>query len=248
MTPSNKIDEPVVPVDAPALITGASRGIGRAVALSLARAGRPVALLARDIEALRAVADEARQCGAKAVTIHCDLAEASSIAGAVAEASDALGPIRVLVNNAGVFVDKPMVDTSLDELQRVLAVNLTGAILVTQAVWPQMVAAGGGVIVNIASKASIQGYHGQSAYCASKAGLLGFARAIAIEGKAHRIRVHNICPGGVDTDLIAGTPLAERLAGQVMMQPEDIAETVAFCINQPPTIDLPEVILSRFAT
>ena len=110
-----------------------------------------------------------------------------------------------------------------------------------------MIKAGQGRIINIASTASVQGYLHQSAYCASKHALLGFARSLAIELKPQNIHVQTVCPGGVDTDLIKGTYLAERLAGEPMIAPADIAETVVFLLKQPPRLDLPEVIIRRFA-
>lgn len=238
----------LVPADGAALITGASRGIGRAVALKLAFAGRPVGLIARSAGALDAVAAEARRLGAAAEPAPCDVTDPHQLADAVQHLRQRLGPTRVLVNNAGVFLDQPMPEITLEQWEHVLRVNLTASFVATQLVWPGMIKAGSGIILNIASKAATQGYVGQSAYCASKAGLLGWARAVALEGKKHHIRVHSICPGGVDTQLIAGTPLAERLAGQVMMQPEDIAEVVHFCICQPANVDLPEILMSRFET
>ena len=242
----SNVDGPLVPADGVALVTGASRGIGRAIVLKLASAGRPVGLIARSTDALDAVAGAARRLGAASEPVPCDVADPSQIAGAVERIGKTLGPIRVLVNNAGLFLDRPMPEITLEQWERVLRVNLTAPFVVTRAVWPQMLEAGGGVIVNIASKAAAQGYVGQSAYCASKAGLLGWARALGLEGKRHRVRVQSICPGGVDTELIAGTPLAERLEGQVMMHPEDVADVVHFCICQPANVDLPEMLMSRF--
>ena len=104
-----------------------------------------------------------------------------------------------------------------------------------------------GKIINIASTSSVQGYLQQSAYCASKHGLLGFAHCLAIEAKPHNIHVYNLCPGGVDTDLIKGTYLGERLKGQQMIAPADIAEMVVFLLQQPDHIDLPELIVRRFS-
>ena len=103
-----------------------------------------------------------------------------------------------------------------------------------------------GKIVNIASTSSVQGYLSQSAYCASKHGLLGFARGLAIEARPHNVHVYNLCPGGVDTDLIKGTFLGEHLKGQQMIAPADIAEMVVFLLKQPDHIDLPEIIVRRF--
>jgi 3-oxoacyl-[acyl-carrier protein] reductase len=238
---------PLVPADGVAVVTGASRGIGRAVALCLATDGRPLALLARTEQALRDVAAEAERLGTAAIPIPCDVADQHQVTTAVARIHERLGPIRIVVNNAGLFLDRPMWQTTPEQWERVLRVNLTAAFHITQTAWPDMLNAGGGVIVNIASKAGTQGYAGQSAYCASKAGMLGWARAIAIEGRPHNIRVHNICPGGVDTEFIARTPLAQRLDGQVMLHARDIAHVVRFCILQPANVDLPDILMARFS-
>ena len=247
MTPSQEA-KTLVPADGVALVTGASRGIGRAVALRFASAGRPVGLLARSTGDLDEVAARITQRGGKATAVTCDVADPDQIIAAVQRVRETLGPVRVLVNNAGVFLDRPMPEITLADWRRLLQVNLTSAFVATQAVWPDMVATGGGIIVNVASKAGLQGYRGQSAYCASKAGMLGWARALALEGRAHHVRVHNVCPGGVDTELIAGTPLADRLAGQVMLEASDVAEVVQFCVSQPANVDLPDLLMNRFET
>ena len=102
-------------------------------------------------------------------------------------------------------------------------------------------------IINIASTASHQGYLHQAAYVASKHALLGFARALALETRPHGIRVHSVCPGGVDTDLLKGTYLGQRLAGQPLIRPADIAALVLVLLRQPPAIDLPELVIRRFS-
>ena len=118
--------------------------------------------------------------------------------------------------------------------------------LLAQRALVQMKKAGGGRIINIASTASTQGYLHQSAYCASKHALLGFARSLAMEAKEDNIHVHTLCPGGVDTRLIEGTYLAKRMQGQPTIRPEDIAKMVVFVLEQAENIDLPEVIVRRF--
>ena len=151
-----------------------------------------------------------------------------------------------LINNAGTFLEKAVPDIQLADWERVLRVNLTAPFLLTREVLPHMIARRQGRIVNIASTASTQGYLHQSAYCASKHGLLGFGRSLAMEAKPHNVHVHTLCPGGVDTDLIKGTYLGERLKGQPMINPEDIAEMVLFLLRQPDNIDLAEVVVRRF--
>jgi 3-oxoacyl-[acyl-carrier protein] reductase len=217
-----------------AIITGASRGIGLAIAKALAREGVRLGLLSRSMPT---VAGE---------FVSCDLANLEGIPSAAHTLLERLGAVDFLINNAGTFLEKAVPDIQLADWERVLRVNLTAPFLLTREVLPHMIGRRQGRIVNIASTASTQGYLHQSAYCASKHGLLGFGRSLAIEAKPHNIHVHTLCPGGVDTDLIKGTHLGERLKGQPMINPEDIAEMVLFLLRQPDNIDLAEVVARRF--
>ena len=174
------------------------------------------------------------------------LAHKAEIDAAVAKALSHLGSCDLLINNAGIFLEKPVAEMALEDWERIQRVNATGAFLVTREVLPVMMKRRQGRIINIASTASHQGYLHQAAYVASKHALLGFARALAIEVKPHNIHVHTLCPGGVDTDLIKGTYLGERIQGQPMIAPADIAAMVVFLLKQPVNIDLPELIVRRF--
>jgi 3-oxoacyl-[acyl-carrier protein] reductase len=229
-----------------ALVTGAGRGIGRAVALALAAAGAKVALLARSKAQIEQVAAEIRANGGTAVICPCDVALAGDIAASVAECHRRLRRLDILVNNAGVFLDKPVPDVTLDEWEHVLRVNATAPFLFCRAVLPLMQKQGGGRIVNVASTAGVQGYLGQAAYCASKHALLGFSRCLAIEAKPSNIHVYTLCPGGVRTDFVAGTQLGKRLAGQPMIEPENMGDMVVFLLSQPPNVDIAEVVVRRF--
>ncbi len=229
-----------------ALITGAGRGIGRAVALALAREGLNVALLARTVNEIEGLAEECRTLGVQALACRCDVSIPEDVSKAVSKSMEALGPIDVLVNNAGLFLDKPMAETSFEEWKRIIDVNLTGAFLVTRAILTSMLEREYGLIIQIASSAGLQGYHGQTAYCASKHGLLGFSKALQLEVQSRGIRVHTLCPGGVATDFVKGTPLAERFAGQTLIQPEDLARLVVFLVKTPMNINLPEIEIRRF--
>ncbi len=223
--------------DKTAIVTGASRGIGLAIARALAAEGVQLGLLSRqpppDVE--------------RATHVACDFSDHQQIPPAVDQLLARLGSIDFLINNAGTFLESAVTETNLDDWDRLLRINLTAPFMLCRQVLPLMIKAGQGRIINIASTASVQGYLHQSAYCASKHALLGFARSLAIELKPQNIHVQTVCPGGVDTDLIKGTYLAERLAGEPMIAPADIAETVVFLLKQPPRLDLPEVIIRRFA-
>ncbi|HZS32837.1 MAG TPA: 3-oxoacyl-ACP reductase FabG [Methylomirabilota bacterium] len=187
--------------DRRALVTGGGRGIGRAIALAFAREGAHVAVTARTAAEVEAVAAEVRALGRRAVAIPCDVADRQQVDLMVARAADALGPVEILVNNAGIAVSAKLLDTDDALWARHLQVNLTGAFYVSRAALPAMLAARRGRIINIASIAARQGFPYIAAYAASKHGLLGLTRALAAEVVAAGITVNAICPGYVATDL-----------------------------------------------
>ncbi len=219
-----------------AIVTGANRGIGHAIGVALAAEGVRLGLLGRTNPPEDVPGEFVR----------CDLADVDRIAEAVQALCRKIGPVDFLINNAGVFLEKPAHEITLDEWEHVLRVNLTAPFLLCRAVLPQMITRKQGRIVNIVSTSGVQGYLHQSAYCASKHGLLGFARSLAIEAKPHGVHVYNICPGGVDTEFIKGTYLGQRLAGRPMINPADIAALVVFVLKQPDNVDLPELLVRRF--
>ncbi len=187
--------------DRVALVTGGGRGIGRAIALAFAREGAHVAVTARTGAELDAVAAEIRALGRKALAVSCDVGERAQVDDAVRRVSEGLGPVEILVNNAGIAVSAKLLDTDDALWERHLRVNLTGAFLMTRAVLPGMLAARWGRVVNIASIAGRQGYPYVAAYTASKHGLLGLTRALAQEVVTTGVTVNAICPGYVATDL-----------------------------------------------
>jgi 3-hydroxybutyrate dehydrogenase len=184
-----------------ALVTGGGRGIGRAIALALAREGAHVALLARTPADVEAVAAEVRALGRKAVALPTDVGERGQVDAAVRAAGDALGPVGILVNSAGVAVSAKLTDTDDLLWERHLRVNLTGAFYASRAVLPGMLAQGWGRIINVASSAARQGYPYVAAYVASKHGLLGLTRALALEVVQAGVTVNAICPGYVASDM-----------------------------------------------
>jgi NAD(P)-dependent dehydrogenase (short-subunit alcohol dehydrogenase family) len=220
-----------------AFVTGASRGIGAAIARALAADGWALTLTAR-----RAPAELAAELGAHAVAM--DQTDAASIAGAFESARAARGPLTALVNNAGAVDTAPFARTSPELWQRMLAVNLTGPFLCCQAALPDLKAAGAsGRIVNIASTAALKGYAYVSAYVAAKHGLLGLTRTLALELAAQGTTVNAVCPGYTDTDIVrdglakvmakTGRSEAEARAGFTqgnpqgrLVQPDDVAAAV----------------------
>jgi len=212
-----------------AVITGASRGIGRAIALCLAEAGAEVALWARDVRSLQQVADEVTALGARAQATACDVADPAAVLRAAERVRATLAPVTIVVNNAGTVVRKPTIALSDAEWRRVLAVNLDGTFHVTRAFLPDLTRAGGRVI-NISSISGRQGTSLLAAYCAAKHGVIGLTRALAEELRAAKVSVNAICPGSVDTAM-----LREGMPGaSADMSPDDIAQTALFLAHAAP--------------
>jgi NAD(P)-dependent dehydrogenase (short-subunit alcohol dehydrogenase family) len=184
-----------------AVITGASRGLGKAVALSLGQAGAKVALVARDQEALRSVADEARKAGAEAEIFQADVSAESQVDGLKRDVLDRFGHVDILVNNAGMSIRKPLEEFSLEEWERVIATNLTSVFLMCRAFIPQMKGRGYGRILNMSSILGHVSIAGRSAYSTSKAGLLGMTKALALELANEKITVVAISPGYFATEI-----------------------------------------------
>ena len=186
-----------------AVITGGARGLGATIAETLASAGAQITILGRDQRALDAEVAALRQGSRRAEAIRCDVSDPAQIARAFADAVARLGPVQILVNNAGQGDARPFSDVTLDAWNAMLAVNLTGAFLCTQLVLPAMIAAGYGRIVNVASTAGLKGYTLTAPYCASKHGLVGLTRALAVETAKTGVTVNAVCPGYVDdTDML----------------------------------------------
>jgi 3-hydroxybutyrate dehydrogenase len=191
--------------DKTALITGGGRGIGRAVAHAFAREGARLALVARTAQQVEQVADEIRAtCETEAVATVCDVSDAGSVQRAFASVTESFGRgVDILVNNAGIAESAPLVRTSDELWQRLLAVNLTGTFLCTRAALPAMLERGWGRIINIASIAGKTGAPYISAYTASKHGVLGLTRSVAVEVAMKGVTVNAICPGYVETEMAA---------------------------------------------
>ncbi len=221
-----------------ALITGASRGIGEAIARRLASEGASVVLAARTAEALAKVVGEIRASGGKAEALPLDLAQASSIEAGVKAVLATHGSVDVLVNNAGVTEDKLLLRMSKEAWDRVLATNLTGVFLLTQAVAKSMLRRRYGRIVNVTSIVAIMGNAGQANYAASKAGLIGFTKSVARELASRNITCNAVAPGFIATAMTERMTEEARqtLSGQIPLgrlgTPEDVAGAVAFLASE----------------
>jgi NADP-dependent 3-hydroxy acid dehydrogenase YdfG len=208
-----------------ALVTGASRGIGAAVARSLAAEGVRLALASRSGDDLGL--DDA-------VARRCDVKQPDDLEALVAEAVERFGGIDILVANAGVGAYGPFLDLPADQLEEMVDVNVKGTLYAVRAALPHLLESDAADIVTLASEAGRRGLPLEAVYCASKFAQVGFTRALDHELREHGVRCSNVCPGGVATDFAMGrgrSPDMPALAG--MMTPEDVAEVVLFVINRP---------------
>ena len=185
-----------------AILTGASRGIGAAAALHLAGHGVHLALLARDLASLENIAAQARTHGVQALALACDVADAQAVARAVAQAARDLGPIDILINNAGVVEPiGALADTDAEVWARNISINIVGAYNLMRAVLPSMAGRGAGIVIDISSGAAHRALEGWSAYCAAKAGLAMLTQAVALEYGPKGVRVIGLSPGTIDTEM-----------------------------------------------
>lgn len=217
-------------------VSGAASGIGAATAVALAEAGAAVALLDRDLAAAEPLAARLRAGGARAVAIGCDIADADTVAVAARRVLEELGPCGVLINNAGMLRPGPLAEVSIEDWNAVLAVNLTGYLLCARAFHAQLLEAGQGSIVHVASISALFPQTASGAYSASKAGVLLTSRQLAVEWGPLGIRSNAICPGMIKTALSAAfyeePGFEERRAAVTASRrvgvPQDIADVALF--------------------
>ncbi len=226
-----------------ALVTGGGDGMGRATCLRLARDGVAVGVLDINGDAALAVAEEIRQAGGRAEAVTADVSDRSQVEAAVAQVRAALGPVTVLVNNAGIENFAPFETIETGTWDRIVEVNLKGAFIVTRAVLQDMVDAGWGRIINIASQAAQIGAANMVHYAASKGGIVAMTRSLALELGRKGITVNAIAPGFIDTAMsrraVSGTEFSTVAEGMVksypiprMGQPEEVAAACAFFASE----------------
>jgi NAD(P)-dependent dehydrogenase (short-subunit alcohol dehydrogenase family) len=206
------------------IVTGASRGIGAAMAAAFAARGARVALLSRSGADLGLPG---------ALGVACDVRDRDAVFAAVAQAVDAFGGLDCAVANAGIGSYGPFLEMDPERIDAMIDVNLRGTIHTAQAALPHLIAAGGGDFVSLASVAGLRAFPGEAGYNASKFGQLGLTRSLDHEMREHGVRCTNVCPGGVATEFALGEGRPESaLPG--MMTPDDVAEVVVFCVTRAP--------------
>ncbi|GJH32092.1 glucose 1-dehydrogenase [Paraburkholderia hospita] len=219
-----------------ALVTGATRGIGYACARALAEAGAAVALGCRDVRAGEALAKALRDDGVKAIAVHMDMLSLESIERAVAQVETELGPLSVLVNNAGHSRPAPAMQVNADDYDAMFDLNVKGAFFASQAAARTMAARKRGSIINIASQAGFVALDGESIYCMTKAAMIHMTQCLAVEWAPHHIRVNAVAPTFIRTDSTRGwleneaslNSLLARIPLRRIGEPENVAEPVVF--------------------
>lgn len=231
-----------------ALVTGGGRGIGRAIALGFAADGLDVAVSARSVDQLEVVATEVQALGRKAIALPCDVSDADAVNEMVAAAVEALGPVDVLVNNAGTSYSAKFMKVDAETWRHVIDVNLNSAFYCTQAVLPGMLERGWGRIINVASVAGVTPVAYATPYVASKHAMVGLTRALALEMARKGITVNAICPGWVDTEMsdnsiqaiMDNTGISRKQAGQAitsmnlqkrLLDPDEVAHVARTLIK-----------------
>lgn len=222
-----------------ALVTGGSRGIGRAIAQRLATLGASVAICGREGTALQSAAADLEKLGARAFFRLTDVSKASQVSELVAETEAALGSISILVNNAGIGLFGPAHEKTEADWDRVVNTNLKSVFLVSRAVVPSMIRRGSGDIINISSLAGRNTFAGGGIYCASKWGLMGLSGCMMEDLRGHGIRVSVVCPGSVATEFSGSRPKDPGKA----LYPEDVAHAVEAIVTQRPGSVVSEIQL-----
>jgi 2-hydroxycyclohexanecarboxyl-CoA dehydrogenase len=223
-----------------AIVTGGGGGIGGAVSRRFAQEGAQVAVFDMNMQSAQKVAEGIMAAGGVAMAFQCDITDREQVDAAIAAAESLLGPIDILVNNAGWDIFKPFTKTVPAEWDKLIAINLTGALHMHHAVLPGMVARGGGRVVNIASDAARCGSSVEAVYAASKGGLVALSKTLAREHARHNITVNVVCPGPTDTALLAGFAVGAANPEKLMDafkkaiplgrigQPDDLAGAIVF--------------------
>lgn len=222
-----------------AIVTGASKGIGRAIALRFAEENHNVMIFGRDVEALKSVQSEIKKSGVESEYFAGDAADEKFVSKSVERIIEQYGKVDHLINNAGIGIFKKLVDSNLDDFKKQINVNLYGVYNFTKAVAGKMIERKSGSIINIASLAGKNAFVTGTMYSASKHAVLGFTRSLMLELREYNIRVAAICPGSVDTEFFNGSGMNPS-SGKIL-NPEDIAESVMAILRLPENALISEI-------
>ena len=217
-----------------ALVTGASSGIGRAIARAFLREGADLVVVARRSERLEALAEEAQKSGRRCAIVVGDVREEETAVRAVQAALQEFGHLNILVNNVGRATYGNLVETGADDYDSMMDTNMRSTFVFTRHVVPVLLAKGKGSIITIASMAGVMGFAGEAVYCATKFAQVGFTQALDRELRPHGIKVGVVCPGGVKTEFAIGTGRTEEgVAASDMLEAEDVAASALLIATQP---------------
>jgi len=229
-----------------AIVTGAGRGIGRAISIALAKEAATIVLTARAIDKLKETAQQVTAAGGKAHIIPAELTDEQSIKNLVRAAGERFSRLDILVNNAGITHSAKLEETATEDWDRCHNVNARAPFILCREALPLLQKAQAAYIINIASVVGVKGYPLQSAYTASKHALRGMTISLAEELKGSNIRVHLLCPGGVDTDLVQ--KVRPDIKKKDLMQPEEIAELVLYLVTHKGNAVIDELHIRRAAS
>jgi NAD(P)-dependent dehydrogenase (short-subunit alcohol dehydrogenase family) len=219
-----------------AIVTGARRGIGKAIALKLAKSGVKVVVTDIDQKECQEVIEEIEELGEEGLALKLDVTDEENIKDVIQSVKEKFGQIDILVNNAGIFIQKELKDMDTSEIDKILSVDLKGVILCIKNIIPEMKEQKSGKIVNIASVAGFVGFELSSIYCAAKGGIVNMTKELALELGKHKINVNAVAPGVIETDMTndlladqnVKTALLSKIPYGRVGQPEDIANAVTF--------------------
>ena len=238
--------------DKVAIITGAAKGIGRAIAIEFVKEGAKVVVADIDFEGAKRTVEDIRKLGGEAIAVKVNVANPNDVEVMVKKTLDAFGKIDILINNAGIAIQKPALEMTLDEWKKIIDVNLTGVFLCSQAVGRVMVKQGGGVIINMASMLGFIAIPKRSAYCASKAGVIGLTKELAVEWAKYGIRVVGVAPGWVATKRVIELTKKGIVNEEVvktltpmgrMAAPEEVAKLMVFLASDDASFITGETVL-----
>lgn len=238
-------DQPHITIKKVALVTGGSRGIGQAIALTLAQTGYSVAISGRDRQELEKTVKEIEARDGQAIFIEADLCDPASPAHLVSRVIEIWGQLDVVVNNAGIAQAQDFDQVSADDWEQIFAVNARAPFFICQKALPYLKLSAKGIIINIASVVGFKGYARQSVYAASKHALSGFTKVLAKEVQPMGIRVHLISPGGVATEMV--TNVRPDINTDELIQPEEIAELIRFLVTYEGRGTIDHLYVRRFS-